>query len=53
MIKPSGASAGTPPDTSRPPTEPAGENGNLPPVLINRITDRNISIAHKPKHRKE
>ena len=41
------------PDTSRPPTEPEGENGNLPPVLINRITDRNISIAHKPKHRKE
>ena len=40
------------PDTSRP-TEPAGENGNLPPVLINRITDRNISITHKPKHRKE
>lgn len=40
------------PDTSRP-TEPAGENGNLPPVLINHITDRNISIAHKPKHRKE
>ena len=40
------------PDTSRT-TEPEGENGNLPPVLINRITYRNISIAHKPKHRKE